>query len=219
MTLTGRLRDWLRPDAVLASHVDERWVVLDTETTGLDPSKDKLLAIGAVTVDPAGIRLDDSFEVVLRVAPVGDRANVAIHGIGHDAQRAGTPPTEAIGAFAAFVADAPCAGFHCEFDRVVLARAAQAAGVTLPSRSWLDVAQLAAAVVPETYRRGSRSLDDWLNAFDIDVLGRHNAAGDALATAELLLRLRALAARQRISGFAALVRLSQQHRWLGSSNA
>jgi DNA polymerase III subunit epsilon len=198
---------------------DERWVVLDTETSGLDPLNDQLLAIGAMAVDPTGIRLDDSFEVVLRVAPVGDRANVAIHGIGHDAQRAGIPPTEALAAFTAFVAGAPCAGFHCEFDRIVLAKAAQTAGVPLLSSGWLDVAQLAAAVAPETYYRGSRSLDDWLHAFDIEVFGRHNAAGDALATAELLLRLRALAARQQVSGFAALVRLSQQRRWLGSTNA
>ncbi len=214
MTFARRLREWLHPETEPSDN--GRWVVLDTETSGLDPVNDQLLAIGAVTVDPAGIRLDDSFEVVLRAAPVDDRANVAVHGIGHDAQRSGIPPTEAIGAFAAFVADAPCVGFHCEFDRVVLARAAQATGVPLSQPRWLDVAQLAAAMVPETHRRGRRSLDDLLDAFDIDVRGRHNAAGDALATAELLLRLRALAARQRVSGFAALVRLSRQHRWLGA---
>ena len=106
-----------------------------------------------------------------------------------------------------YVADAPCVGFHSEFDEIALAQSANAVGVPLSLPHWLDLAQLAAALVPESHRRGKRSLDDWLAAFDIDVVARHNAAGDALATAELLLRLRAMAASQRFSGFAGLVRL------------
>jgi len=218
VTFTKWMRGWMHPETKTARAADERWVVLDTETSGLDPVNDRLLAIGAVSVDGTGIRLDDSFEVVLRAEPAGDKDNVVIHGIGHHAQSSGIPPPEALGAFSSFVANAPCAGFHCEFDQVVLAQSARAAGVPLPLPRWLDLAQLAAALVPESHRRGRRSLDDWLTAFDIDVVARHNAAGDALATAELLLRLRALAAAQRISGFAGLVRLSRQHRWLGSSH-
>ena len=60
-------------------------------------------------------------------------------------------------------------------------------------RAWLDLAPLAGALVPEAYRYGGRSLDDWLAAFGIECTIRHNAAADALATAELLLRLRSLA--------------------------
>lgn len=218
MTFARRLSGWLRRDAETLDSGDERWVVVDTETSGLDPVNDQLLAIGAVTVDGTGIRLDDSFEVVLRVEPAGDKDNVAIHGIGHEAQRTGVPATEALVAFATFVAGAPCAGFHCEFDRAALAHCSREAGVSLPLPRWLDLAQLAAALAPESHRRGNRSLDDWLTAFGIDVVARHSAAGDALATAELLLRLRALAAAERISGFAGLVRLSRQHRWLGAGN-
>ena len=44
----------------------ERWVVVDTETSGLDPQRDALLAVGAVAVDADGIRVADSFEVVLQ---------------------------------------------------------------------------------------------------------------------------------------------------------
>jgi DNA polymerase III subunit epsilon len=218
VTFTRRLREWLRPDAEIAGLAGERWVVLDTETSGLDPAKDQLLAIGAVSIDGEGIRLDDSFEVVLHSEPAGDKDNVAIHGIGHEAQSDGIPAAEALGAFTAFVAGAPCAGFHCEFDRIALTSCARTAGVRLTLPRWLDLAPLAAAVVPETYSRGNRSLDDWLTVFDIAVVARHSAAGDALATAELLLRLRALAAAQRIVSFAGLVRLSQQHRWLGAPN-
>jgi len=45
-----------------------RWVVVDTETTGLDVARDTLIAIGGVAVDAEGVVPGDSFEVVLRNA-------------------------------------------------------------------------------------------------------------------------------------------------------
>jgi DNA polymerase-3 subunit epsilon len=218
VSLAQRLREWRRPKKKSRRDTDERWVVVDTETSGLDPVNDRLLAIGAVTVDGTGIRLEDSFEVVMRSDRASDKDNIVIHGIGHEAQSLGAPVADALHAFSMFVADAPCVGFHSEFDEIALAQCANAVGVPLSLPHWLDLAQLAAALVPESHRRGKRSLDDWLAAFDIGAVARHNAAGDALATAELLLRLRAMAASQRVSGFAGLVRLSKQHRWLGTSN-
>jgi len=190
-----------------------RWVVLDTETSGLDPQRDRLLAIGAVAVDGQGIRLGDSFETVVQTEGVGTPDNVVVHGIGHEAQRGGMPAAAALRAFEAYLGGAPCVGFHSAFDRAVLARAfAQAGAGALPSR-WLDLEPLAAALASAS---GRRSLDDWLTVFAIDVSARHNAAADALAAAELLLRLRARAAAQGVRGFAALARLGRQGRWLAA---
>jgi DNA polymerase-3 subunit epsilon len=201
------------------SVADERWVVVDTETSGLDPVNDRLLAIGAVAVDGAGICLGDSFELLLQNLTPGDKDNVVVHGIGYEAQRDGVPLPRALSAFASYVGGAPCVGFHCQFDRIVLVKSAALAGVALPVPRWLDLAPLAATLKPEVYRRGGWSLDDWLTVFAIDVDARHSAAGDALATAELLLRLRALAARQGIAGFNALLRVSRQRRWLDGTKA
>ncbi|MCC7217861.1 MAG: 3'-5' exonuclease [Burkholderiales bacterium] len=195
----------------------ERWVVVDTETSGLDPQRDALLAVGAVAVDADGIRVADSFEVVLQHEAAGDAENVAIHGIGWGAQRAGTPLADAMPAFAAYVGAAPCVGFHASFDRTVLARAFAAAGAGAAPSRWLDVAELAAALHPDQHKRGERSLDDWLARYGIETASRHTAAGDALVTAELLLRLQAQAAEQGSRGFAAISRMARQHRWLGSS--
>jgi DNA polymerase-3 subunit epsilon len=209
-----RLLDGLRASA--PEHV--RWVVIDTETSGLDPQRDALLAIGAVVVQSDGIVLNDSFEVVLRSDAPGDTANVVVHGIGRDAQAGGVPPPDALAAFERWRAGAPCVGFHAEFDRAVLRRALRASGIDASESGWLDVAPLAAALLPEAHRRGVRSLDEWLETLGIRCELRHNAAADALATAELLLRLRAIAARQGSTGFAALARTARQHQWLGSPN-
>ena len=58
-----------------AAPVPGRWVVVDTDTSGLDPLRDRLLAIGGVAVDDRGILLEDSFEIVLRGDPSGDAAH------------------------------------------------------------------------------------------------------------------------------------------------
>lgn len=214
------LRRWLGADRgeAAARPSPGRWIVVDTETSGLDPARDRLLAIGGVAVDADGIQIGDSFEIVLQSAPSGDAENIALHGIGHGAQAAGTPAPGALAAFRDWAADAPRAGFHADFDRAVLRNAFAAAGLPVDDPPWLDLATLSQALAPDACRYGNRSLDDLLAAFGIECTIRHNAAADALATAELLLELRAIAARQGTHGFAALVRAARQGKWLGNAD-
>jgi len=194
-----------------------RWIVVDTETSGLDVERDVLLAIGGVALDADGVRPGDSFEVVVRNERGSSKENIVLHGIGRQAQADGAPATDALRAFAAWAEAAPAAGFHVPFDRAVLARAAQAAGVALAQRSWLDVAPLASALAPAPPGTAAPGLDDWLEHYGIACPVRHNAAGDALATAELLLRLRAAARREGARDFAGLVRLAKRQRWLAGA--
>ena len=217
MTITGAVAEQWQRWRAGGTRSASRWVVLDTETSGLDPARDLLLSIGAVAVDPQGICLRDSFEVVIRNDCAGGRDNIVVHGIGYDEQSGGMPLAPALEALKSFVADAPCVGFHCAFDQAVLANAARRAGVEWPHWRWLDVAQLAAALDAQRYRDGCRDLDGWLAAAGIAVAARHNAAADALATAELLLHIRARAEPPMRMNFAALARISRQLRWLAGS--
>lgn len=202
-----------------------RWVVLDIESSGLDPRRDRLLSIAAVAVCFDGtrleIRLADSFETVLRQpsersdAEPADKANILVHGIGVGAQRAGVEPQEALSHFARYAGESPLVGYHAAFDRALLERAERAHGLAPTRRAWLDLADLAPVLRQGV---GGKSLDDWLAAYGIRCLARHRAAADALATAELLLCLWPLARRsagERID-FAALQRLAAARRWLGA---
>jgi DNA polymerase-3 subunit epsilon len=204
----GRDRDALDPVS--------RCIVVDTETSGLDIDSDVLLAIGGVAVDRDGVVPGDSFEVVVRNAAGSSKENIELHGIGRQAQATGVPVDEAMRAFAAWAADAPGVAFHAPFDRTILARAAQRAGVGLPDRPWLDLAPLGAALFPPDPKKPPPGLDAWLDRFAIDCAGRHHAAGDALATAELFLRLRAEARREDARDFAGLLKLARRQRWLAS---
>ena len=165
-------------------------------------------------LDEEGIRVEDSFEIVVRHDGPVSAANVVVHGVARDALAAGVPAVEALQVFHRWAAGAPCVAFHADFDRRVLARAAELAEAPAVDGGWLDLAPLAAALSPDVARRGTGALDDWLSAYGIACPGRHNAASDAIASAELLLRLRAKAATQGAVGFKQLVALAGHRRWL-----
>jgi len=196
-----------------------RWIVIDTETSGLVIERDALLAIGGVAVTADGVVPGDSFEVVVRNEAGSTNENIVVHGIGRQAQAEGVPMSTALLAFAQWAGDAPAAAFHAPFDRGVLARAFRVAGVPLPDRAWLDLAPLASVLNPPDPKKPPPGLDDWLERYEIDCAGRHHAAGDALATAELLLRLRVEARREGANDFAGLVKLAKQQRWLAGAGS
>jgi DNA polymerase-3 subunit epsilon len=60
----------------------------------------------------------------------------------------------------------------------------------------------------------ARTLDDWLQRFNIDCAQRHQAAADTLATAELLLRLWPAAQAEGAKDFRGFARLASRRRWL-----
>jgi DNA polymerase-3 subunit epsilon len=199
----------------------DRWVVLDVEATGLDVASDRLVALAGVALVGVASRtapcidIADSFEAVVRLPdplPPPSRDAILVHGIGVGAQRAGLEPADALAAFARWAGEAPLLGFHVAFDRALVERAERAAGVVPPRRLWVDLEPLAALAAPDAE---ARSLDAWLARFGIVCLRRHDAAADALATAELLLALWPRLGRladARDAG--ALARLAAQRRWL-----
>lgn len=200
--------------------VDERtpfsqahFVVVDVETSGLDARRDRLLAIGAVTVEAQRLLPGHGYEAFLRAATPSSRANILVHGITPHVQQGGDVPEAALMGFLEFARRDVLVAFHANFDQTVLDRAVRAQlGVRL-SNPWIDVAQLAPALVPEA-RLANRTLDDWLGYFGLRAHVRHSAASDAFATAELLLILLARAARQGLTSVSQLRAVCEQQQRL-----
>ena len=142
--------------------------------------RDRLIAIGAVTVEAARIDLGRSFYVVLRQPEASSRENILVHGIGGTAQREGEDPAEALLAFLEFAGKAPLVGFHAGFDDALIRRAMREFLGEPYDRRWIDLAQLAPELMPEEARARTH-LDAWLERFGIEVFSRHDAAADALA--------------------------------------
>src|SRR3954469_6436188 len=79
-----------------------RFVVVDTETTGLNPHTDRIITIGAVVVQNGDIVLDDSFEALLKVSK--NTSSVTVHGVTRDESRMGMEEPEALQRFLAYLA-------------------------------------------------------------------------------------------------------------------
>jgi DNA polymerase-3 subunit epsilon len=193
----------------------QRLVVVDVESSGLDPYRDRLISIGAVVVQGRVVRLPDVFSTTLRQERPSDERNILVHRIGGMAQMAGLDPAAALMDFLDFAGKSPLVGFNADFDRVLIERAARGALGVVPDGRWLDLAALAPALFPD-HARHARTLDDWLRVFVIENYHRHDALADAVATAQLLLPVLAAAQGQGAVTCARLLGLQKGYRWLGS---
>jgi len=176
---------------------EQRWVVVDLETTGLNLNKDQVLSIGAVVIEDGAIDFSQQFERTLQCDKEKLGPSVLIHGLAPSAIAAGSNPAEALLAFMEFVGDSPLLAFHAPFDSHMLGRALKDYLGYRLQHIFLDVADLAPMLSPQIALRKA-SLDDWIDGFKLQVMDRHNASADALATAELALILFSRARQQKI---------------------
>lgn len=191
----------------------ERWIVLDTETTGLSLWRDRLISIAAVAIHlesdlkVARIRVQDSFEAVIRPEKMKhNKDNILIHHIGVGAQMAGDEQCQALQRFTDWIGDAPLFAFHAPFDKAMVLNAYKKVSLALPSNQWVDVAPLANWVA-----RDSRhvSLDERIHLFGLQCIARHQAAGDTFVTAELLLKMLP-ALRHKANDLKGIIRLARE---------
>ena len=193
-----------------------RWIVLDVETSGLNPYSDSLLAIAAVALEVSSdfkhvsIRIGDSYEAVLKQDLPSSKDNILIHHIGAQAQFEGREPIEVLEEFRGWLGDCPLLAFHAAFDEAMIRRAYSLSGLKPLQNEWLDIEPLAkiTGVNPKL-----RALDEWLGHFRIECAVRHQAAADTFATAELLMRLWPYLAREANS-LAGLRSIARQAGWI-----
>jgi DNA polymerase-3 subunit epsilon len=176
---------------------EQRWVVLDLETTGLNMSKDRVLSIGAVVIEDGAIDFRQQFERTLQCRELKLSPSVLIHGLGPSAIAAGSDPAEALLELLEFIGDSPVLAFHAPFDQHMLGRAVKEHLGHKLQHVFLDVADIAPLLCPQAQIREA-GLDEWIEWFRLEVFERHNASADALATAELALILFSRARAQQI---------------------
>ncbi|UZM12658.1 3'-5' exonuclease [Pseudomonas kielensis] len=191
---------------------EQRWVVLDLETTGLNLNKDLVLSIGAVVIEDGAIDFSQQFERTLQRHAHKLGPSVLLHGLGPSAIAAGSDPVDALLDFMEFVGDSLLLAFHAPFDQHMLGRALKDSLGYRLQHKFLDVADMAPLLCPQAHIREA-GLDDWINWFQLQIYERHNASADAMATAELALILFSRARAQQIDSPSQLQqRLSQWKR-------
>ncbi|HEY2842419.1 MAG TPA: 3'-5' exonuclease [Bryobacteraceae bacterium] len=175
-----------------------RFVLLDSETTGLDPRKDRLITIGAVGVVDGEILLDDVFDALLPVEY--NSSAVTVHGVTREESLDGMTEPEALQRFLAYLKDGVIVGHHIGHDVATLnAGYERHWGFELKNAS-LDTMELtlnleADGAFKDREAISEFSLDGLCNLFGVIPHDRHTASGDAFMTAQVFLRLLRLASR------------------------
>ncbi|MBF0325813.1 MAG: histidine kinase [Alphaproteobacteria bacterium] len=196
---------------------DLDYVVFDTETTGLRPTDgDEIISLAGVRVVNQRILSAERFERLVNPKRKIPRGSIRFHGITDD-MVADKPPIEVVlPQFKAFVGDAVLVAHNAAFDLKFL-RMKEAASQVSFSNPAIDTLLLSVLIDRE---EESHSLDSVLDRFSIPAPNRHTALGDALATAELFIRLvdrldsigiRTLRESMSASNMAAEMRQVQKH--------
>lgn len=185
-----------------------RFVVLDTETTGLDPRRDRLITIGAVAVQHGEIRLEDRFEVLLKISH--NHSSVTVHGITRDEARAGMDEDQALELFLTYLRDGVIVGHHIGHDVEALNVACEHHFQIRLKNRWLDTMDLTMhlnddGAFPEGAMAKGFTLDSLCEMFRIQPHDRHTAGGDAFLTALIFLRLLRVAKRVNRATLASLL--------------
>ncbi|MGP1683515.1 MAG: 3'-5' exonuclease, partial [Giesbergeria sp.] len=178
-----------RPLAELA------YTVFDTETTGLNPSGgDEVIQIGAARIVNGKLLRQESFDQLVDPGRTIPAASIPIHGITQDMVEGQPRIAQVLPVFYAFAQDTVLVAHNAAFDMKFLQLQEEATGIVF-RQPVLDTLLLSAVVHPN---QESHRLEAIAERFNVTVLGRHTALGDALVTAEIWLRLIPLLAEQGI---------------------
>ncbi|MBT0961451.1 3'-5' exonuclease [Denitromonas iodatirespirans] len=162
------------PDMPLDTpHAETRYVVVNTEASGLDLAKDRLLAVAAIAIEGGLINPHHAYYRSLD-----------------------PDPAAALAGLLEFIGKSPVVVFNAGFNKRILLNAfEERLGVDLELH-WLDAYWLMPGLYSER-GLGLAKLADWMAALRIETFQRHHALGDAYAIAQLVL---AALARARTLG-------------------
>jgi DNA polymerase-3 subunit epsilon len=171
------------------------YTVFDTETTGLNPGEgDEIIQIGAARVVNGKLLRQECFEQLVDPQRSIPAASIPIHGITPD-MVAGQPTIDRVlPAFHTFAQDTVLVAHNAAFDMRFLQMKEALTGVRF-DQPVLDTLLLSALVHPN---QESHRLEAIAERFNIAVIGRHTALGDAIVTAEVFLKLIPLLAEMGI---------------------
>lgn len=177
--LHGDELDGARPSAL-------RYVVFDTETTGLRPAKgDEIISIAGVRLEDGAIDEDGAFTRLVNPGRTIPPGSIKFHGITEDMVAGEAPIGEVLPAFRDFAGDAILVAHNAEFDMAFLRMKQEQTGIVFDNLV-LDTLLLSQIADP-----GARnhSLDSIAERLGVVIEGRHTALGDAVATAHILQKL------------------------------
>lgn len=171
------------------------YTIFDTEATGLNPAGgDETIQIGAVRIVNNKLLHNEFFEQLIDPKRPIPPETIPIHGITPDMVK-GQPTIESVlPAFHAFAQETILVAHNAAFDMRCFQVKEQATGVVF-DHPVLDTLLLSAVVHPN---QESHRLEAIAERFNVNIIGRHTAMGDAMVTAEIFMKMIPLLAEKGI---------------------
>ena len=166
------------------------FVVLDTETTGFDFKKDRILSIGALKIQNGVIKAKEAFEVFLKQTTF-DAKTVEIHGILKKGKVEQISELEGLEILLNLLKNSVLVAHHVGFDVGMINMALMRNGLPKLMNPELDTSRLFHRSLRKSKRssNGHYSLDELSEHFNIPQTDRHTALGDAYITAIAFLHI------------------------------
>ena len=187
------------------SFENTRFVVFDTETTGLDIINDRILSIGAIGVFDNVIDVADSIEIYLKQNQF-KAESVEIHGILKEGKLTKLSEAEAMENFISFIENAVLVAHHTAFDVEMINAALKRLELPKLKNKTIDTGILFKKL--EGKKDAHFNLDVLSKEFNIPKHDRHTAAGDAFITALLFLKIISKLKKERNLHYSDLFRVS-----------
>ena len=190
-----------------------RFVVLDTETTGLDHRRDHVVSFGALRVRGGVLDIASAVDWRVRTKLPSPEESIIVHGVLNAELEHGLPPASFAERLTAYIGADVIVGYRPGFDMAMLNRLIGAHTGGRLDNPTLDIFEMGMRVDhplksgfinPEPY-----GFDALCRRYGLETPERHTAIGDAYTTSLLLVKL---LHRLREAGIATLGDLLRPYR-------
>jgi DNA polymerase-3 subunit epsilon/CBS domain-containing protein len=178
-------------------------IAFDSETTGLDTSRARMIQLGAVRIVHGVVDESRYFQELINPGVPIPADSQAIHGISDADVADAREFRKVVKDFDAWRQDSVLIGYASGFDLAMLKRERELAGMKWTPPRCLDVRFLVNLLAPNL---PDFSLDTIASWSKVDIHNRHSALGDAVATAAIFV---ALIPRLRETGIRTLAELER----------
>jgi DNA polymerase III epsilon subunit family exonuclease len=153
-------------------------IVLDTETTGLDYTKEKMVEFAAVRLENGKIK--DEFQTLINPQQHIRKSSIAIHGITPEMVEDAPTEEEIIPKILEFIGDYPIVAHNAIFDFSFINEASKRVTGKGINNERIDTQQMFKEIYPELEAHGLNALTE---KFNVELTNHHRAMGDTMGLA------------------------------------